>query len=133
MRLSPPEPSFLDMRNAILQADAALLAGATHDAIWQVFAARGMGFYASAIDGGDTPPVEDFSLPPTPGEPRGTISGRLTDHLLGSPVAGVTVSVGGQSAGPDALAATTDAAGQYTITGVPRARVRERRRARAGL
>ena len=30
MRLSPPEPSFLDMRNAILQADQAAGASAAH-------------------------------------------------------------------------------------------------------
>ena len=46
MRLSPPEPSFLDMRNAILQADAAE-GGTRRTQIWQVFANRGMGFYAA--------------------------------------------------------------------------------------
>ena len=39
MRLSPPEPSFLDMRNAILAADAADHGGANRNAIWTVFAA----------------------------------------------------------------------------------------------
>ena len=37
MRMAPPEPSFLDMRNAILAADAGL-GGASRNAIWQVFA-----------------------------------------------------------------------------------------------
>ena len=55
MRLSPPEPSFLDMRNAILAADAAAPGGgANRERIWAVFAARGMGFFASAADGSDT-------------------------------------------------------------------------------
>ncbi len=53
LRLSPPEPSFLDERNAILQADLVDGTG-HHDAIWQVFATRGMGFYATSEDGGDT-------------------------------------------------------------------------------
>ncbi len=58
MRLSPPEPSFLDMRNAILLADQA--AGGTHRAqIWNVFAARGMGFFATTVDAADAAPIED--------------------------------------------------------------------------
>jgi hypothetical protein len=63
MRLSPVEPSFLDMRNAILQADQA--EGAPRRSqIWTVFANRGMGFFASTIDGADVKPVADNSLPP---------------------------------------------------------------------
>ena len=65
MRLSPPEPSFLDMRNAILQADAAA-GGALRTQIWTVFAAAA---WASTrrrrLD--DVAPVEDFSLPPGAG------------------------------------------------------------------
>ena len=41
---SPPEPSFLDMRNAILQADSRRRR--RHRPIWEVFAARGMGYFA---------------------------------------------------------------------------------------
>ena len=74
MRLSPPEPSFLDMRNAILLADQAA-GGTLRDAIWTVFAKRGMGYYASTTGSDDTAPIEDFSPPPDPGEPRGTIAG----------------------------------------------------------
>ena len=123
MRLSPPEPSFLDMRNAILAADAAAPSnGANRDAIWAVFAARGMGFYASAIDGNDDTPVEDFSPPPAAGTPTGAIAGRLTDADTGLPVAGVVVGVPGHMTDPtfpDYLAATTGADGRYTIPDVP--------------
>ena len=66
-RLSPPEPSFLHMRNAILQADQVLNNGANVAAIWAVFAARGMGFFASTQNGDDATPIEDFSLPPSGG------------------------------------------------------------------
>ena len=38
MRLSPPEPSFLDERNAIIQADQSLRGGTHVAAIWDVFA-----------------------------------------------------------------------------------------------
>ena len=58
MRLSPPEPSFLDMRNAILAADVGL-AGGEREMIWRVFAARGMGYFAGVADSSDTTPVED--------------------------------------------------------------------------
>ena len=45
----PSNPSFLDMRNAILQADIVVVGGSHLDTIWSVFAHRGMGYFA----GGD--------------------------------------------------------------------------------
>ena len=63
MRLSPARPSFLDMRNAILQADVNR-GLAERDRIWAVFAARGMGVNASTTGDLDTSPVEDFTRPP---------------------------------------------------------------------
>ena len=47
MRVSPPEPSMLDMRNSILAADAADFGGALHDLVWDVFRKRGMGYFAA--------------------------------------------------------------------------------------
>ena len=79
MELSPANPSFLDERNAILQADKATARGAHQDAIWKVFAKRGMGYFAGSIDGDDTAPVEDFSLPPAAGTPTGFLTGRVRD------------------------------------------------------
>lgn len=68
LRLAPANPSYLDMRNAILQAD--LNRGfRDRDRIWAVFAARGMGFRASTTGNNDTAPVQDFSLPPLPPSP----------------------------------------------------------------
>ena len=66
MELSPPNPSFLDMRNAILQADLVVTAAAHDATIWQVFAHRGMGYFAGTLDGSDTGPVANFALPPAP-------------------------------------------------------------------
>jgi extracellular elastinolytic metalloproteinase len=125
MRLSPPEPSYLDERNAILGAVDLLPAGqqdAARDAIWSVFRNRGMGFFAGAADGSDVAPVEDFSPPPDPSGPKGTISGTVTSADTGLPAAGVTVGIGGHAKDPDAgnvLAATTDSSGRYTISNVP--------------
>ena len=64
MELSPANPSFLDMRNSILQADLVVNGGKKQNKIWQVFAHRGMGWFAGSVDGDDTTPVEDFSMPP---------------------------------------------------------------------
>ena len=115
MRLLPPEPSFLDARNGILLADQALYAGADVGALWGVFAPRGMGFFAASLGGEDTAPAEDFSLPPGPEAPRGTITGRVTSALGGGPVAGVTIGLGGVSG----FSATTDADGRFAFEGVP--------------
>jgi hypothetical protein len=62
LRLAPPNPTFLDMRNAILQANANRAFG-DQDRIWSVFATRGMGYRASTTSANDTAPRQDFSLP----------------------------------------------------------------------
>lgn len=67
MRNSPQNPSFLDMRNAILAADQADNGGEDQDLIWGVFTSRGMGPDASTTGSDDTNPVED------PGGPRASV------------------------------------------------------------
>jgi extracellular elastinolytic metalloproteinase len=119
MRLSPPEPSFLDMRNAILQADIALRDGAEVDAIWDVFAGRGMGFFAGTEDAADTAPVENFQTPPAADAPTGTITGRVTDSITRAPLAGIVVGIGGLDTPPSSFVTTTAADGSYTIGPVP--------------
>lgn len=68
LRLAPANPTFLDMRNAILQADANRGLG-DRDRIWAVFAGRGMGYRAFTSSANDTSPIQDFSLPPGPSAP----------------------------------------------------------------
>jgi hypothetical protein len=62
MKLQPCSPGFLDARDAILTADAILYNNAHRCLIWQAFARRGMGFFASEgssfIAGDET---EDFT------------------------------------------------------------------------
>ena len=114
MRLSPPEPSFLDMRNAILAAETA--AGGTHrDLVWDVFAGRGMGFYASVTGSSDTTAIENFDLPPDPNASTGTISGKVTTAASGLALGGVRVGIGGLVTAPG-FSATTAADGTYTLT-----------------
>jgi extracellular elastinolytic metalloproteinase len=111
MRLGPAQPSFLDQRDAILAADTAA-GGEDRDLIWQVFAGRGMGYFAATTGDTDFTPEEDFSLPPA-GGPRGSVSGTVTDDA-GATVSGVTVSLGAPE-----LHAVTNALGGYRIAGVP--------------
>ncbi|WP_432041014.1 M36 family metallopeptidase [Streptomyces chartreusis] len=121
MELSPSNPTFLDQRNAILQADTVVNGGLGHDRIWKVFAHRGMGYFAAALSGDDTKPDEDFSLPPAPGTPVLTLTGKVTDEASGAPAGGVTVSISGHTSGfPSAdFSATTAPDGTYTIPDVP--------------
>jgi subtilisin-like proprotein convertase family protein len=64
MRLSPSDPSFLEERDAILQADQTGFAGAHHDQLWQLFAARGMGYGARTASADATSAEASFSATP---------------------------------------------------------------------
>jgi hypothetical protein len=119
MELSPADPSFLDMRNAILQADLAAYGGDHRRAIWRTFATRGMGFFAGTFDSSDPFPAEDFSMPPSPTAPRGILTGLVTDQATGDPVAGAMVAITGHSSGfTGDYVDVTDALGRYTIASV---------------
>ena len=65
LKLQPCSPGYIDARNAILQADQNLYAGAHNCAIWAAFAKRGMGF--SALQGSPNSATDQtpaFDLPP---------------------------------------------------------------------
>jgi hypothetical protein len=116
MRLSPPDPSMIDERNAILQAAKTNFPSNTqlYNFVWQRFANRGMGYFASDQGASDTSPTPDTSTPPACG-PCGTLSGRITDPDSGAPVANATVQVRG--AAP--LVAKTNSTGHFTVANVP--------------
>jgi len=66
LRLQPCNPGFVDARDAILQADQTLYAGANQCIIWKAFARRGLGFSATQGSSdfvGDE--NEAFDLPPS--------------------------------------------------------------------
>jgi len=115
MELSPFNPSFLDERNAILQSDMVLYGGADQADIWSVFAHRGMGYFAGTLDGDDTRPVANFSLPPNPGDPTGSLTGSVTDDATLAPIQGAIVAFGGHDHGAGDYVATSDASGTYSI------------------
>jgi extracellular elastinolytic metalloproteinase len=116
MELSPYNPSYLDMRNAILLADVAVFQGHDQSKIWSVFAHRGMGFYAGSLSGNDSSPAADTHVPPAT-LTTSTISGTVTHNA--SPVRGATVTLAFQGEGAVNPSAVTDGSGHYTITNVP--------------
>jgi extracellular elastinolytic metalloproteinase len=121
LELSPPAPSYLDMRNAILQADLVQSGGANATALWADFANRGMGYFASTTDGSDVTPTENFSTPPDCATANCvTLRGKITDKTTGRPAKGVEVGVAGLNSGFGFdLADTTDASGRFSIANMP--------------
>ena len=65
MKLDPVNPTLLHGRDAILAANFASVSasGATELDIWRGFAARGMGFSASAVSSSSSSVVEAFDIP----------------------------------------------------------------------
>jgi uncharacterized repeat protein (TIGR01451 family) len=64
MKLSPPNPNFVQARNAILLADVVMNAGANANELWAGFAKRGLGYSAVAPDSTTTTGVQEaFDLP----------------------------------------------------------------------
>ncbi len=64
MKLGPPNPNFLEARDAIIQADLVDNSGLDVDELWRAFAKRGMGFSATAPPSATTAGVhEAFDLP----------------------------------------------------------------------
>jgi len=121
MELSPADPSMLDMRNAILQADQVAFGGSHQGTIWSVFAGRGMGFFADSEGGDDVTPIQDFHTPPNCPANCATISGKVTDKDTHAAIGGARVSVGGFTSGlPGDLSPLTNAAGNYAIHDVPK-------------
>lgn len=120
MELSPADPSMLDMRNAILQADKVVYDSDHTPGLWRVFADRGMGWFAGTIDGGDVLPAEDFRVRPPAGARRGTLAGTVTDPDSGEPIENAVVSITGHDSGyVGSFSATTDASGTYSIPNLP--------------
>lgn len=106
-RLTPPNPSMLDARNAILQA--ALAAGGPNlqFAAWRVFAARGMGVNAKTNGADDIRPQQDFAVPPPP-KPGVTFKlagAKLRTALKRGLSVAVTSTLAGRAAGTAAVGA----------------------------
>ena len=65
MKLAPPNPTFLEARDAIIEADQVDTGGDNYVELWTAFAKRGMGFGAQASTSDTTiGVVENYDLPP---------------------------------------------------------------------
>ena len=106
MPLSAPDPSFLDMRDAILAADVDRYHGDNSDTVWTVFATRGAGVSASTATGDDTDPTPGFDH--AAASRNGQLSGTVLNASNGKPVANAKVIVGEYEARVSPLARTSD-------------------------
>ena len=130
MELSPANPSYLDMRNAILQADLVVNGGKAHDTIWTVFAHRGMGYFAAAIDGDDTAPDRGLRVCRRGRERRrGRSAARSSTSRPATRSRALLVFFGGHASGfPGAdLSDTTGGQGRFEIDGIFAGHVPRRR------
>jgi extracellular elastinolytic metalloproteinase len=118
LSLASDDPSFLDMRDGIMQADRAIYDRAHQERLWRIFARRGMGFYAGSLGSRDVDPGASFRMPP-PSTAKGVITGTVTDSKTGDPVEGATVTLAFQRGGVKNPSVTTDAGGVYTLPPVP--------------
>lgn len=64
MKLQPCSPGFVDGRDAILAADIALTGGEDQCMIWEVFTARGLGYFAAQGTQSRSDQSESFAMPP---------------------------------------------------------------------
>jgi hypothetical protein len=66
MKLSPPNPTFTEARDAVLAADQALDGGANQSELWRAFAKRGLGVYAVGGVNTSSSVTEDFTVTADP-------------------------------------------------------------------
>ncbi|KAG8682955.1 Fungalysin/Thermolysin Extracellular metalloproteinase 5 [Ceratobasidium sp. 394] len=64
MKLQPCRPTFMQARDAILQADQALTGGENKCLLWAGFASRGLGVDAKKLGFGTRPSINGFKVPP---------------------------------------------------------------------
>jgi len=112
MPIAGPVPSMVDMRDAILAADQARTGGANQDALWQVFARRGLGKSAMSIDANDINPKPGFDHK-TAGR-NGTVAGQIVDAVTGAPITNAKVFVGGYE-GRVSPAARASSSGRFSL------------------
>ncbi|WP_280841557.1 M36 family metallopeptidase [Micromonospora sp. A200] len=97
MPLSPADPSFIDMRDAIRTAldnryhsrsDYAALV----DTVYGAFAKRGLGLHAASDGGDDTDPTPSYEhLNPAR---NGTLTGAVVNAATGKPIPGARINLG---------------------------------------
>jgi uncharacterized protein (TIGR03437 family) len=94
LKLTPPAPTFLDARDAILLADRINNGGSNQCLIGKAFAKRGAGINASSTDSSDAFPVEGFAEAPSCSD-TGTVALDRKNYLPGETI---FVSLGDRNA-----------------------------------
>ncbi len=102
MKLSPPSPTMIDMRDAILLADRTAFNGASQEQIWAAFARRGLGVLAQSGAFSSMHVVPSFERP----SPTGSM--KLYEDIF---VIGETVRLALQDANLDAPTVTIQLTG----------------------
>ncbi len=91
LKLAPANATFLEARDAIIQADLIDTGGDNFSEIWFAFAKRGMGYSAQCPTSDTTTGVfESFDLPPEIGTPDGILEVKVTPPSLEAMFAGET-------------------------------------------
>jgi hypothetical protein len=82
LKRSPSNPSYIDMRDALIAADLADYRGADVDLLWEAFARRGMGYMAAGGTGSDVSVIASQELP----SPAGRVRFSDAVYYAGEPV-----------------------------------------------
>ncbi|MBI4467842.1 MAG: M36 family metallopeptidase [Acidobacteria bacterium] len=115
MKLSPPRPTLVDMRDAILLGSRASDEDADRDLIWAAFAKRGLGFLADGSSAGSVHVLASFDLPSN----HGSVKTFETSVVVGEPI---RFLVGDSNQGASTITVTLRSASgdRETVTAVRR-------------
>ncbi|MCH4826340.1 M36 family metallopeptidase [Planococcus halocryophilus] len=122
MPISAPNPSMVDMRDAIIAADTERYGGKHYDTLWAAFASRGLGFNAASNGGNDTDPTPAYNHPIN--DKNGLFAGKIINAATNKPVEDVRIIIGEYEARTSAVTKTAEKgafgvpmlAGTYDIT-----------------
>ena len=129
MKLSPTDPTFIDGRDAILQADMVNNGGTNQIALWKGFAKRGLGWSATVppsvstagiVEGYDLPFEVTARVEETVGDGDGYVepgeSGALTVTLGSLEMSLTNLTAVLSAVSPDIRKSITRTNGQSTVT-----------------
>ncbi len=122
MPISAPNPSMVDMRNAILAADMIRYNGKHYETLWKAFAQRGLGQSAFSEGGDDTDPKPAYDHPND--KYNSMFAGKLVNAATNKPIEGARIIVGQYEARTSAATVTSKngmfalpmTEGEYDIT-----------------
>lgn len=122
MPISAPNPSMVDMRDAMIAADTERFGGKHYDLLWSAFSSRGLGVNAISNGGNDTDPTPAYNHPTQ--EKNGLFAGKIINAATNKPVEDVRIIVGEYEARTSPVVKTSDSgafgvpmlAGTYDIT-----------------